>query len=187
MSEINQEIQKAVSDGVKAIAMSIASQDSLTELSSFKKKQNEKSGRNNYCKTVLLLWGILSFYLDELDDAMFNRVLMFSLSVLNPILNKKQIKPYYPGVDLSPGEDKNDYSNLSYEMHNWFTRNDTKPGVQTLITTGKHLFSLMALKDRLSDQHIEKFYDMGSLIERDTNGMGVMKSVLMDNNIKLNF
>ena len=51
----------------------------------------------------------------------------------------------------------------------------------------KHLFLLMALKDKLSDENIEKFYEMGSLIQKNTNGMSVMKDVLMNKKIKLNF
>ena len=72
-------------------------------------------------------------------------------------------------------------------MHSWFNRNDSHPGVQALITTGKHLFSLLVLKDQLTEERIRKLYEMGSLLQENTNGMGVMKSILMDNNIKFNF
>jgi hypothetical protein len=84
-------------------------------------------------------------------------------------------------------DDKSGYSNLSWEIFNWFLRNDSKPDVETITTTGKHLFLLMALKDKLSDENIEKFYEMGSLIQKNTNGMSVMKDVLMNKKIKLNF
>jgi hypothetical protein len=45
----------------------------------------------------------------------------------------------------------------------------------------------MTLKDKLSDENIEKCYEMGSLIQKNTNGMSVMKDVLMNKKIKLNF
>ncbi len=184
---ISQEIIDATTDGVKAIAMSLATQEQLTELSEFKKKLDKNTGRDNYCKTALLLWGILSFHLDEVDDSMFNRVLLMSLGVLNKILSRNEFEPYFNGVDLSPNPESGDHSNLSYEMHSWFNRNDSHPGVQALITTGKHLFSLLVLKDQLTEERIKKLYEMGSLLQENTNGMGVMKSILMDSNIKFNF
>ena len=186
-NEIKQEIIDSMSDGVKAIAMSLATQDQLSELSKIKNKLTKKEGRDNYCKTALLLWGILSFHLDELDNNMFNRVLMISLTTLNGTLKNKNLKPYFPGVDLEPNPNKKDHSNLSYEMFNWFTRNDSHPGVQTLITTGKHLFALMVFKDQLTEERVRQFYEMGSLLEDNTNGMGVMKDVLMEKKIKLDF
>lgn len=186
-NEIREDILQAVSDGVKAIAMSLLTQDKLSDLSKFKKKLTNKQGRENYCKTALLLWGILSFHMDDLDDKMFNRVLMFSLHSLNLTLKNENLKSYFPGVDLEPNTNKNDYSNLSYEMFNWFNRNDTLPGVQTIITTGKHLFVLMAFQDQLTDERKRQFYEMGSLLEDNTNGMGIMKDILMAEKIQLNF
>jgi len=72
-------------------------------------------------------------------------------------------------------------------MHSWFNRNDTLPGIDSITTTGKHLFALLALKEQLTEERIKKFYEMGSLLQKNTNGMGVMKSILMDNKIKFNF
>jgi len=89
-STISQEIEDATTDGVKAIAMSLATQDQLTDLSKFKEKLDTQAGRNNYCKTVLLLWGMLDWHLQQVDDAMFNRILLFSLTVLNQVLNRKE-------------------------------------------------------------------------------------------------
>jgi hypothetical protein len=108
-NEIREDILQAVSDGVKAIAMSLLTQDKLSDLSKFKKKLTNKQGRDNYCKTALLLWGILSFHMDDLDDKMFNRVLMFSLHSLNLTLKNENLKSYFPGVDLEPNTNKNDY------------------------------------------------------------------------------
>tara|TARA_B100000780_G_C20946165_1_gene377416 strand:- start:47 stop:613 length:567 start_codon:yes stop_codon:yes gene_type:complete len=184
---ISQEIIETTTDGVKAIAMSLATQDQLTELSEFKKNLDKNTSRDNYCKTALLLWGVLSFQLDEVDDSMFNRVLLMSLGVLNKVLSRSEFEPYFNGVDLSPNPEGGDHSNLSYEMHSWFKRNDSHPGVQVLITTGKHLFGLLVLKDQLKEDQVKKLYEMGSLLQENTNGMGVMKSILMDNNIKFNF
>ena len=186
-NEIREDILQAVSDGVKVIAVSLLTQDKFSDLSKFKKKLTNKQGRNNYCKTALLLWGILSFHMDDLDDKMFNRVLMFSLHSLNLTLKNENLKSYFPGVDLEPNTNKNDYSNLSYEMFNWFNRNDTLPGVQTIITTGKHLFVLMAFQDQLTDERKRQFYEMGSLLEDNTNGMGIMKDILMAEKIQLSF
>ena len=56
-----------------------------------------------------------------------------------------------------------------------------------MTTTGKHLFVLLVLKEELTEERINKFYEMGSLLQKNTNGMGVMKSILMDNKIKFNF
>ena len=187
-NEISKEIVNSVSGAIQAIRISIITQETLTDLKQFKKKQNNKSARENYCKTVLLLFGILAFHLDELDDKMFNRVLFFAIGTLNLSLKHKKVNSYYKGLNLEMmNEDKSDYSNLSWEMFNWFNRNDNKPSAQAIIITGKHLFSLMTLKDKLTDKHIKKFYEMGSLIEKNTNGMGVMKDVLMNKKIKLNF
>ena len=72
-------------------------------------------------------------------------------------------------------------------MFNWFNRNDSLPGVQTIITTGKHLFVLMAFQDQLTDERKRQFYEMGSLLEDNTNGMGVMRDILMEKKIKLDF
>ena len=186
-STISQEIVDATTDGVKAIEMSLATQDQLTDLSKFKEKLDTQAGRNNYCKTVLLLWGMLDWHLQQVDDAMFNRILLFSLTVLNQVLNKKEFKPYFVGVDLNSKPGGGDHSNLCYEMHSWFNRNDTLPGIDSITTTGKHLFALLALKEQLTEERIKKFYEMGSLLQKNTNGMGVMKSILMDNKIKFNF
>ena len=46
---------------------------------------------------------------------------------------------------------------------------------------------IQTIFDKLSDENIEKFYEMGSLIQKNTNGMSVMKDVLMNKKIKLNF
>jgi hypothetical protein len=185
--EIPQEIVDATTNACRAIAMSLVTQDKLSELSKIKKKLTNKNGRDNYCKTALLLWGILSYHLDELDDAMFNRVLMFSLATLNPTLKNKNLKPYFPGVDLEPNPNKTDYSNLSYEMFNWFNRNDSHLGVKIITVTGKHLFALQAFREHLTDEKISELYEAGSLLENNTNGMGVMRSILMDKKIKFNF
>jgi hypothetical protein len=142
-NEIREDILQAVSDGVKAIAMSLLTQDKLSDLSTSPATIRRSSDLN--------------------------------------------LKSYFPGVDLEPNTNKNDYSNLSYEMFNWFNRNDTLPGVQTIITTGKHLFVLMAFQDQLTDERKRQFYEMGSLLEDNTNGMGIMKDILMAEKIQLSF
>ena len=187
-NEIPEEITKAVDDAVRVIVMSIITQEALTDLKEFKKKQNNNSARENYCRTALLLFGMLAYPLDKLNDTMFNRVLFFAIGSLNLSLKNKKINSYYKGLQLDfVNDDKSSYSNLSWEIFNWFRRNDSKQDVETITTTGKHLFLLMALKDKLSDENIEKFYEMGSLIQKNTNGMSVMKDVLMNKKIKLNF
>ena len=186
-STISKEIADATMEGVKAIAMSLATQDQLTDLPKLKENLDTQTGRDNYCKTALLLWGMLDWHLQQVDDTMFNRILVFSLSILNPVLNRDEFKPYFVGVDLNRKPGGGDHSNLCYEMHSWFNRNDTLPGIDSMTTTGKHLFALLALKGQLTEERINKFYEMGSLLQKNTNGMGVMKSILMNNKIKFNF
>ena len=185
-SEISQNIINITKDGVLKIVISLGTQDWLTELSGFKKKINKKTGRDNYCKTVLLLWGFMQYELDQVNDDMFNRSLQFSVHVLNNALKRKELKPFFYGVDLNPNKDGS-YSKLNYEICSWFHKNDSLPGVQIITITGKHLYALLSLKDRLKSKHIKALYKAGSLIEENTNGMGVMKSILMDNKIKFNF
>ena len=183
-SAINQDVLKTIQNGVKFITLSMATPMILTI---DKKKINKKTGRDNYCKTVLLLWGFMQYDLDQLDDDMFNRVLLVSTSVLNKVLSRKELKPFFPGVDLSPNPNEEDHSKLSYEMCSWFHKNDSLPGVQIMTITGKHLFALGAFADKLKKEHTEAFYKNGSLIEEGKLGMNVMQSILIDNKIKFNF
>ena len=45
----------------------------------------------------------------------------------------------------------------------------------------------MAFQDQLTDERKRQFYEMGSLLEDNTNGMGVMRDILMAKKINLNF
>ena len=183
-SAINQDVLKTIQNGVKFITLSMATPMILTI---DKKKINKKTGRDNYCKTVLLLWGFMQYDLDQLDDDMFNRVLLVSTTVLNKVLSRKELKPFFPGVDLSPNPNKKDHSKLSYEMCSWFHENDSLPGVKIMTITGKHLFTLGTFADKLKKEHTEAFYKNGSLIEEGKLGVNVMQSILIDNKIKFNF
>jgi hypothetical protein len=45
----------------------------------------------------------------------------------------------------------------------------------------------MAFQDQLTDERKRQFYEMGSLLEDNTNGMGIMKDILMAEKIQLSF
>jgi hypothetical protein len=184
-NEIPQGILKTMGSGAELIATSMYTCAPMFELS--EKKIDEKTGRDNYCKTVLLLWGFMQFDLDELSDDMFHRVLLISSGILNRVLSKQEFQPLFYGVDFGPNKLENDLPKLSYEIVEWFNKNDSLPGVQIITITGKHLFGLAAFVSKLENKHTESFYKMGSLIEEGSLGLNVMYSILIDCKIKFNF
>tara|TARA_B100000787_G_scaffold151295_1_gene124262 strand:- start:233 stop:793 length:561 start_codon:yes stop_codon:yes gene_type:complete len=184
-NELPEGLCKTMVSGGELIATSMYTCAPMFELS--RKKIDEKTGRDNYCKTVLLLWGFMQFELNELEDDMFNRMLLISAGVLNRVLAKKEFEPLFYGVNFGPSKLEKDHPELSYEMVEWFHRNDSLPGVQIITTTGKHLFGLAAFSSKLENKHTESFYKMGSLIEENSLGLNVMYSILIDCKIKFNF
>ena len=87
-NELPEGLCKTMVSGGELIATSMYTCAPMFELS--RKKIDEKTGRDNYCKTVLLLWGFMQFELNELEDDMFNRMLLISAGVLNRVLAKKE-------------------------------------------------------------------------------------------------
>ena len=150
------------------------------------KKISKQIARDNYCKSVLLLWGFMQYELEKLDDGMFCRAQLTSASMLYNTLCNKKFEPLYLGAGLSKTDGK-DHPKLCYEIVKWFNQNDNLAGVQAITTTGKHLFTIKALSGKLKDEHIKAFYEMGSLCEEGFEAINVMKSVLVDSKIKLNF
>jgi len=72
-------------------------------------------------------------------------------------------------------------------MVDWFKENHKLEGVQSIITTGKHVFTLKVFSNKLEDEYTEALYKEGSLCEEGLEGINCMKSILVDSKIKLNF
>ena len=181
---LNQGITETMNNASKIIITSLMAYVHMFPKS--KKKIDKQTARDNYCKSVLLLWGFMQFELDKLDDNMFYRVQLISANILYGALSRKEFEPLYLGAGLSKTRGK-DHPKLCYEMIKWFNKNDKLPGVESIITTGKHLFALKTFSGKLEDKHTEAFYKMGSLCEEGYEGINVMKSVLIDSKIKFNF
>jgi hypothetical protein len=184
-SNISDEVLELIQTGSLMMATSLASY--VTSIKKSKKTISTQTARDNYCKSVLLLWGFLSMKLEELDDDMFIRVQLTSASILAGALSRKEFEPMYKGAGLKKIIGAKDHQKIVYEVVKWFKNNDTHPSVQSIITTGKHMFALKAFSGKLEERHVEAFYKMGSLIEDDGMVIHVMKSILVDNKMKLNF
>jgi len=180
--EIDQEIMQSIKAGSELMITSLFAH--LTVYPIDEKKIDKKTARDNYCKSVLLLWGFIQFHLDDVDDVMFRRIQLISASILFGVLSREEFEPFFAGAGLN--KEKNiDHPKLCYEMVKWFDENERLPGVQAIIATGKHLFGLAAFGGKLEDDHIKAFYKMGSLIEEGGMAITVMKSILIDSKIKL--
>ena len=92
-----------------------------------KKTISTQTARDNYCKSVLLLWGFLSMKLEELDDDMFIRVQLTSASILAGALSRKEFEPMYKGAGLKKIIGAKDHQKIVYEVVKWFKNNDTHP------------------------------------------------------------
>ena len=190
MQKISKEISDLITTGGTMMLVSLGSYVTLTKATGFKKSKKKISkqiARDNYCKSVLLLWGFISMELDELDDDMFIRVQLATAYTLFNSLSRKEFEPFYKGAGLKKIIGTKEYPKLCYEVVEWFKKNDRHPGAQSIITTGKHMFALKATSGKLENRHTETMYKMGSLIEDDNMVINVMKSILVDNKMKLNF
>lgn len=184
-SDISDEIISLIETGSLMMVTSLISY--VTPMKKSKKSLSKQNARDNYCKSVLLLWGFISMKLEELDDDMFIRVQLTSAAILFNTLSRKEFEPLYKGAGLKKTKGAKDHPKLAYDMVKWFRENDRHPAVESIITTGKHMFALKAFSGKLEERHVEAFYKMGSLLEEDGMVIHVMKSILVDNKMKLNF
>ena len=189
MSEqLNENLLKTINGGATIMAHSLSAYCILFKKwkRTEKKKLTKQQARDNYCKSVLFLWGYMQYELDQVDDNDFYRAQLMSAYILFGVLSRKEFEILYLGAGLSKKKGK-DYPELCYEMIKWFNKNEKHPGAQSIITTGKHVFTLRAFSGKLEDKHKEAFYNMGSLCEEGFEAINCMKSILVDSKLKLNF
>ena len=182
--ELDKDMVASMNSGAQVMGHSLISYVSFNP--KFKKKITKQQARDNYCKSVLFLWGFMQFDFDKVDDDMFNRGQLVSAYLLFGLLSRKEYEGFYLGAGLSKKKNK-DFPKLCIEIVEWFNENQKLPGVQSIITTGKHVFSLMAFSGKLEEKHIEAFYRMGSLCEEGQEVISCMKSILVDSKLKLYF
>ena len=182
--ELNKNLLSSINIGAEIMVHSLAAHVTMSKIP--KKKLTKQQARDNYCKSVLFLWGFMQYDFENVDEDMFYRCQMVSANILFKVLSRKEFESLYLGAGLNKRK-SNDPPKLCHEMVDWFKENHKLEGVQSIITTGKHVFTLKAFSNKLEDKYTEALYKAGSLCEEGLEGINCMKSILVDSKIKLNF
>lgn len=184
-ADLEENLIKTMNGGSSVMVHSLAAYCTLNKKN--KKKISKQQARDNYCKSVLFLWGYMQFELDQVDDNTFFRAQLMSAYILFGVLSRKEFESLYLGAGLNKKKLKGDYPKLCHDIVKWFNINHELPSVQSITTTGKHIFALRASSGQLSEKHSDAFYRAGSLCEEGFEAINCMEQILVKHDFKLNF
>ena len=102
--ELNKNLLSSINIGAEIMVHSLAAHVTMSKIP--KKKLTKQQARDNYCKSVLFLWGFMQYDFENVDEDMFYRCQMVSANILFKVLSRKEFESLYLGAGLNKRKSK---------------------------------------------------------------------------------